>query len=86
MSLGYEQLRALKILREGDFEIEASDLAKQAGCSWEELFELAKLELVDISDGRMRDVEGYSTYKTVHPLITLQGLAALETAEKGGAL
>jgi hypothetical protein len=82
MSLGYEQLCALRILRDPIAftpNIEASDLAKEADCSWEELYQLAELDLIKMGEGRVAAL-------ACHPVITLQGLAALETAEKEGTL
>jgi len=49
MDLGYEQLKALKILRDKP-GIEASALANQADCSWDELIFLGQKGLIIYDD------------------------------------
>ena len=78
MGLGYEQLKALKIISEFPNR-EMSDIAKSADCSWDELFAMAHDDLIDIGAERLKPQQ-------LHPFIKELGVAALEEAEKEGLL
>lgn len=66
--LGYEQLKALKILSEKQ-DIEGSALCSEAGCSWDEMFTLAERGLIDAGAERLHPQQ-------MHPVITDAGRAA----------
>ena len=71
--LGYEQLRALQIMRDTP-DLEASIIASKADCSWDELFNLFKMKLMTDGLGRIHD-------KQVHPELTILGNMTLLDAE-----
>lgn len=71
-NLGYEQLRALAILNKMP-DIEGSALCKQADCSWDEMFTLAELGLINIGEERLAP-------KQLNPTLTDQGREALKLA------
>ena len=76
MNLCYEQYRALQILRDTP-NLEGSAIAKQAECSWDELFELKILKLINLGIGRIK-------HEQVHPVIENNGLQVVTEAEKEG--
>lgn len=78
MNLSFEQLLALKIMRDTP-DMEASDIAKAADCSWDELFDLSARGLVD--KGMERLLPNH-----VHPFITDLGLNTLSQAEASGVI
>ena len=71
--LGYEQLRALRIMRDTP-DREAANIANEADCSWDELFELSYQKLAGMGLGRLINEQ-------VHPVITIKGLAVLKEFE-----
>ncbi len=73
IDLGYEQYVALRIMRD-EPNLEASVIAKNADCSWNELYALEKRGLIDLG----ANVE----LKQLHPTITATGLKSLEKAEQ----
>jgi hypothetical protein len=75
-NLGYEQIRALQILRDTP-DIEGSALCKQADCSFDELFKLGTAGLLDLGMGRV-------SANQVHPRLTETGHRALEQAAAAG--
>lgn len=72
-NLGYEQIKALKILKE-DPDMEATELCRRADCSWDELFDLAQRDLINGGADRL-------VPKRMHPTITPEGEAALQEAK-----
>ncbi len=64
--LGYEQRKALQILRDTP-DLELSALAKAADASWEELFQLGMMGLIDLGDERLSPQQ-------FHPVLTAVGL------------
>ena len=72
--LGYEQLLALRVLRDKP-DTEASAVCKETGCSFEELFALADKGLIDIGEERLMP-------EALHPTVTNEGLATLKEAEE----
>jgi hypothetical protein len=77
-NLGYEQLRALQVMRDTP-DKEASVIAKEADCSWAELFALADRGLAEKGMERLSP-------KRVHPTITDAGKAVVTAAEADGVL
>lgn len=73
MGLGYEQLLALRIIRDMP-NMEGSVIAKKADCSWNELCDLAKRGLIDLGMNRIKSNQ-------IHPTLTNNGLAELNKAE-----
>jgi hypothetical protein len=71
-NLGYEQLKALRILRDTP-DIEGTALCKQADCSWEEMFRLAESGLITIGEERLAP-------KRLNPTLTTLGEQALKEA------
>ena len=71
--LGYEQLRALRIMRDTP-DREAANIANEADCSWDELFELSYQKLAGMGLGRLR-------IAISNPVITIKGLAVLKKFE-----
>lgn len=65
MNLGYEQIKALRILSD-EPNIEGSALCAKADCSFEELFVLADNGLIDIGNQRLQEFR-------LHPVITEAG-------------
>lgn len=72
-TLGYEQLIALKIIRDIP-DMEGSEICKLAGCSFDELFDLHKNKLIDVGMNRLKKYQ-------VNPIITESGLLAVKDAE-----
>lgn len=72
--LGYEQLLALRFMRDKP-DVEASTIAKECDCSWDELFALVGKGLADMGSERIAP-------KQMHPCITDKGLAVVSWAEK----
>ena len=77
-NLGYEQLRALRIMRDSPNK-EATVIAKEADCSWSELFELCALDLVAMGRERINAKES-------HPTLSYKGRILLAEAELQGLL
>lgn len=71
-SLGYEQIRALKVLRDKP-DIEGSALCSEADCSWAEMFQLGERGLIDPGMARVAP-------KQFHPVITDAGREAITQA------
>jgi len=71
--LGYEQLLALKIMRDHPNK-EASVIAKDADCSWDELLAMAQRGLIDLGINRLET-------NKVHPIITLDGVRQAKLEE-----
>ena len=71
--LGYEQILLLKHLEENAEPIEGSALCKKVDCSWDEMYSLADMKLIDLGVGRI-DCDA------LHPVITPLGRVAV-TAE-----
>ncbi len=76
--LGYEQLLALRIMRDAPNQ-EASAITKTADCLFEELFRLSERGLIDLGMERLEP-------NRVHPVITEKGRAAVSAAEGGGVI
>lgn len=74
--LSYEQLQLLRILRETPDQ-EGFALTRLADCSFEEFSALADRRLVDPGAERIEP-------KTLHPILTDAGRAALAEAESAG--
>ena len=72
--LGYEQLLALRVMRDSP-DLEGSTICKKADCSWDELFWLSKNGLIEAGIERFH-------LKQTHPKITNAGLAVLTDAEQ----
>lgn len=75
-NLGYEQIRALQILRDKP-DSEASALCAEADCSWDELFSLSASGLIDIGMERIAP-------QRFHPCLTDAGRQAIEQAAAAG--
>ena len=74
--LGYEQLKALRILSEKP-DVEGTVLCKEADCSWGEMFDLAERGLIDVGADRLKP-------NCLHPTMTEAGrLAAAEAVTRG---
>jgi hypothetical protein len=69
-NLGYEQLKALKLLSETP-DIEGTALCSKADCSWHEMFSLAESGLIDAGAGRIEPQQ-------MHPQLTKLGREAVE--------
>jgi hypothetical protein len=76
--LGYEQLIALRVIRDTP-DMEGSAICKQADCSFDELFRLAQHGLINLGEERLQA-------NMVHPTLTGDGLAALVEAEQGNVI
>ena len=76
--LGFEQLLALRIMRDLP-DIEASVIAKDADCSWDELFAMAQEGLIDLGLNRIEP-------NAAHPIITSDGIKAVQQAELEGLI
>jgi len=76
MNLGYEQFIALRVIRDTP-DMEGADICKKADCSFDELFSLASLDLIDIGSERL---QAFMT----HPTITAKGILVLLEAEASG--
>lgn len=72
--LGYEQLLALKVMRNAP-DMEGSAICKDAGCSFQELYGLEQKGLINIGDERLKP-------KALHPTITAEGIETLDEAER----
>lgn len=71
--LSYDQIRALTIMRDTP-DREASEIAKAAGCSWEELYRLEDHGLITPGFDRLAP-------RAAHPVITARGRFVLTLAE-----
>lgn len=69
----YERYVVLQMLRERP-DIEASQLAKEADCSWDELFAMDACGLIVLGANRLQE-------HACHPVITEAGLVALSRIE-----
>ena len=76
--LGWEQLIAMRFMRD-KLDTEASIIAKECDCSWEELFALVGKGLIDIGSERIAP-------KQMHPFITSKGIAVVLEAENQGII
>ena len=76
--LSYEQILALQIMH-NEPNMEASSIAKEADCSWDELFVLAEMKLIDIGVNRIKDNQ-------IHPKINTNGLLTLIASKMDGVL
>ena len=76
--LGYEQLLALRIIRDHP-DKEGSVIAKDADCSWDELFAMAQKGLIDLGLSRLEP-------NATHPIITSDGIEAVQQAELEGLI
>jgi hypothetical protein len=72
--LGYEQLLALRVMR-GTKDMEGSAICKEAGCSFQELYDLSQKGLINIGSERLKP-------KALHPTMTAEGMATLDEAER----
>lgn len=72
-NLGYEQLLALKIMRDTP-DMKGSEIAKKADCSWDELFSMSEMGLIELGMNRINKHQ-------THPIITPEGLKVLSKAE-----
>lgn len=68
--IGYEQIVALKLMRDIP-NLEGSVIARKADCSWDELFDLSKMGLIELGLDRIQ-------LKRMHPLIKAAGLIAID--------
>jgi len=73
MELGYEQYKALQILRD-EPGIEGFALTRKADCSFDEFFNLAEKGLIDIGANRLKE-------KQLHPVISESGVDVLDDAK-----
>jgi hypothetical protein len=71
-TLGYEQLRALAILNKTP-DLSGVDLCSRADCSWDEMFTMAELGLIDMGEERIAP-------KQLHPTLTDLGKETLRQA------
>lgn len=72
-NLGYEQLLLLRILRDTP-DIEGTEAAKRADCSWDEMSKLSHMGFIDLGSERLAP-------KQLHPVITDAGLEILKQAK-----
>jgi len=72
-NLGYEQLKALQLMRDIP-DLEASAIAAKVDCSWDELFSLSSKGLISLGIDRIKQYQ-------VHPTITDEGLGAVTKSE-----
>ena len=77
-SLSYEQFKLMEILSEND-GIEASDVAKKADCSWNEMHLLHDNGLINIGMERLSP-------KECHPVITDEGKKILLWAKESNII
>jgi hypothetical protein len=71
-TLGYEPLQALAILSKTP-DIEGTALCSQADCSWEEMFTMAEMGLIDAGAERLAP-------QRMHPALTDLGRETLRLA------
>lgn len=71
--LGYEQIKALRVMRDTPNK-GGAEICAEADCSWDELFALSDRGLIAIGEERLKP-------KELHPTITEAGLSALAEAE-----
>jgi hypothetical protein len=76
--LGYEQIIALRVIRDTP-NMEGSAICKEADCSFDELFALAKDSLIDLGVDRIKP-------NALHPTLTDDGIEALSDAERRGVV
>lgn len=76
--LGYEQLLALRIMRD-KLDVEGTVIALEADCSWNELFSLGQKGFIEYGMSRISPNQ-------IHPKITNVGLITLADAEKDGVV
>jgi len=65
IELGYEQFLALLMIKDLP-DMEGSEIAKKADCSWDELFQLSEIGFIDLGMDRIKPNQ-------VHPIITELG-------------